>query len=101
MTPVTPDASQVEDLPPEKVMSYVQKTGWKRVSHPNQNLMVFQGPNDDLGQPIQLVLPQSTHFWDSSTLIAGAITLLADIEERTPEEIKAAIHFQQLPALNS
>ena len=101
MTPVTSDAPQVEDLPLEKVMSYVQKTGWRRVPHPNQNLMVFQGPNDDLGQPIQLVLPQSTHFWDSSTLIAGAITLLADIEERTPEEIKVAIQLESESDKNS
>lgn len=66
------------DVPPEappleKVISYVQRTGWKRVSHPNQKLMVFQGPTDDLGQPIQLVLPQSTHLWDSAILLASTL----------------------------
>lgn len=56
--------------------------------------MVFQGPNDDLGQPIQLVLPQFTQFWDSSILLTKAITLLAEVEEKTPEEISIAIQLK-------
>ncbi len=94
MTPLISDASEVKALPLEKVISYVQKTGWKRVAHPNQKLILFQGPTDDFGQPVQLVLPQSTQFWDSSILLAKAINLLAEMEEKTPEEILAAVELE-------
>lgn len=93
MTPVTSDASQVELPPLEKVISYVQRIGWKRIFHPNHNLMVFQGPTDDLGQPIQLVLPRYTQLWDSSILLAKAINLIAEVEDKTPEEIRVAIQL--------
>lgn len=94
MTPVTSDASQVEAAWLKKIISHIRRIGWQQVDHSNQNIMVFQGPNDDLGQPIQLVLPQSTHFWDSSILLAKAITLLAEVEEKTPEEITTAIQLE-------
>lgn len=94
MTPVTSDAPQIETPSLEKVISYIRRFGWKQVDNPNHKLMVFQGANDDLGQPIQLVLPQSTQFWDSSILLAKAITLLAEVEEKTPEEISTAIQLE-------
>lgn len=94
MTPVISDDPQVKVPALEKVISYVQRTGWKPVSHPNQNLMVFQGPTDDLGQPIQLVLPRYTQLWDSSILLVKALNLIAEVEDKTPEEIRVAIQLK-------
>lgn len=96
MTPITSEDPQLQDIPLEKVISYVQKSGWKQVAHPNRNLMVFQGTNDDLGQPIQLVLPLSHNLWDSPILLAKAINLLAEIEQKAPEEILAKLEKQIL-----
>lgn len=91
MNTVISDAPQVKALPLEKVISYVERAGWKHIPHPNQNLIVFQGSNDDLGKPIQLVLPRSIQLWDSSILLDKAINLIAAVEEKTPEEIRTAI----------
>lgn len=93
MTTVIFDTTQVKSPPLEKVISYVKRNGWKQISHPNQNLLVFQGSTDDLGEPIQLVLPQSTHLRDSSILLDEAINLIATIEEKTPEKIKKSIEL--------
>lgn len=93
MTTVIFDTSQVKSPSLEKVISYLKRNGWEQISHPNQNLLVFQGSTDDLGEPIQLVLPQSTQLRDSSTLINKAINLIAIIEEKTPEKIKKIIEL--------
>jgi hypothetical protein len=78
---------KIESLDLEKLSAYVRQAGWKLLDHPNQKLQVFQGPDDDDGLPIKLVLPQSRHFWDSPIMLTKAVNLLAEIEERSPNEI--------------
>lgn len=95
MTPAMSNATQVETPTLEKVISYLQRTGWSQISHPNQKLIIFQGPIDDLNRPIQVVLPQSTRFWDSSILLTKAIDLLANIKEKTPDEIRTEIQLEK------
>ncbi len=95
MATITSDTLQVKNLSLERVKSYIQGIGWKRVSHPNQNIILFQRWSiSDLEQPVQLVLPSSTRFWDSSILLDKAINLLAASEDRSPEEIRAAIQSE-------
>lgn len=88
------DTSYLDNLLLEKTISYVQKIGWTQVSHPNQNIILFQYSTDDLEQPVQLVLPSSARFWDSAILLDKAINLLAASEKKSLEEIKAAIQSE-------
>lgn len=94
MTPVTFASPQLKDLKLEKLVIYLQKTGWQPVSYPNPNLQVFQGAADDSGQAIELVLPRNNHLWDSSILLAKAINLLAVIEERSPQDVLTDIQAE-------
>ncbi|MBW4666743.1 MAG: hypothetical protein KME60_04695 [Cyanomargarita calcarea GSE-NOS-MK-12-04C] len=67
------------------VVSYLHQQGWQAVNHPNPRLLVFQGEKDDVGNPIQLVLPSQNSFEDSDRLLKKAINLLAAIKGKSPQ----------------
>lgn len=94
MNTLLSDTPYLGNLFLEKTISYVQKIGWTQVSHPNQNLIVFQRSINNLEPPVQLVLPSSVRFWDSSILLAKAINLLAASEDTSPEAISVKIQSE-------
>jgi hypothetical protein len=49
--------------------------------------MIFQGINDDLGNPILLTLPRNDGFGDALRRLAEAINLVAAVEDRSPESV--------------
>jgi hypothetical protein len=73
------------------VATYVTGHGWHQVPHSNQRLLIFQGPLDDCGNPIHLILPSQNDFGDSHLRLAEAVELLANIEERPSEAVLADI----------
>jgi hypothetical protein len=73
------------------VATYITEHGWHKVPHSNQRLLVFQGPLDDCGNPIHLILPSQNDFGDSYLRLAEAVELLANIEERPSEAVLADI----------
>jgi hypothetical protein len=87
MIQVTSEMSEVKALEIGAVAAYLLEAGWQEIPHPNQNLRFFQGAQDYAGNPIDLVLPRSTEFWDSAILLAKAINLVAAIEERSALEV--------------
>lgn len=82
---------RIEALDLDQLAAYIKQVGWKLLEHPNPKLQVFQGPDDDEGLPIKLLLPQHQQFWDSPILLTKAVNLLAEIEGRLPEEILSCI----------
>ncbi|BDA66622.1 hypothetical protein CAL7716_007880 [Calothrix sp. PCC 7716] len=78
---------QANSLQIADIVSYLNNNGWQAVSHPNPHLLVFQGETDDIGNPIQLVLPSQNTFEDSPRLIAKVINLLAVVQAKSPPEI--------------
>lgn len=78
---------QVNSLQIADIVSYLNHNGWQAVPHPNPYLLVFQGGTDDIGNPIQLVLPIQNTYEDSRRLIAKAINLLAVLQAKSPQEI--------------
>jgi hypothetical protein len=81
------EQSQTHCLKVANVVSYLQQNGWQIVIHPNPRLLVFQGANDDEGNPIQLILPSQNTFEDSDRLLTKAVNLLAVIEDKSPQKI--------------
>lgn len=77
------------------VANYVSQKGWQAISHPNKRLLVFTGPLDDAGEPIQLVLPSQNKFGDTPIRLAEAVSLLAIVEDRTAWDILADIQEQE------
>lgn len=73
------------------IVSYLHENGWQQISHPSQRILVFQDGTDDIGNPIQLVLPSHNGFEDSARLITKAINLLAVVQEKSSQEIIESI----------
>jgi hypothetical protein len=47
------------------VTKYLIQDGWQQITSQNDRLQVFQGINDDLGNPIILPLPINDNFIDT------------------------------------
>lgn len=73
------------------IVLYLHEKGWQQIAHPSQRILVFQDGTDDIGNPIQLVLPSHNSFEDSPRLIAKAINLLAAVQEKSSQEIIESI----------
>ncbi len=61
----------------EDVTALIRSLGWKKLEHPNSNLLVYENGHDDNGNPIKLVLPNGNDFADAPGKIASAINLIA------------------------
>jgi hypothetical protein len=70
------------------VTSYLGEKGWRRRDgFPRPELLVFDGPLDDAGEPIVATIPASDRFQDFRPRLIELLRLLSQIEERPPAEI--------------
>ena len=67
--------------------AYLIQHGWQQLPNHNDRLMIFQGINDNLGNPILLTLPRHDGFGDALRRLAEAVNLVAVIENRSPESM--------------
>ncbi len=84
---ILPEELQIHTLKINDVVTYLHENGWQTLNHPNPRLLVFQGAADDVGNPIQIVLPSQNTFEDSDRLLTKAVNLLAVIADKSPPEI--------------
>lgn len=87
MTRISPDNPILNKLSINKFVEYLKQSGWVPAEHPNERIFLFEGPADDDGKPLQLILPQSHHFEDANILLAEAINLLAVLKREAPDLI--------------
>lgn len=85
---VDPRVSQVRVA---GVRSYLLGRGWHPQSYPGPELLVFQGPADDDGQPIVQVLPSSEQMRDFPLRVEELIAALSVLEDRPPGDIVSDI----------
>lgn len=64
------------------VRSYLLIRGWRPQPYPRPELLVFEGPADDDGQPIVQVLPSSEQMRDFSLRVEELIAALSILEDR-------------------
>ena len=70
------------------VTRYLGEKGWRRrEAFPRRELLVFDGPLDDAGEPIVATLPASDQFKDFQSGLTNLLRLLSQLEERSPSEI--------------
>jgi hypothetical protein len=69
------------------VTKYLIQHGWQQITSQNDRLQVFQGINDDLGNPIILPLPINDNFIDTPLRLSEAVNLVAFVENRAPESV--------------
>ena len=69
------------------VRSYLLARSWRRQPYPRPELLVFEGPADDDGQSVVLVLPSSEQLRDFSLRVEELIAALSILEDRPPCDI--------------
>ncbi len=87
MSNINSSSEDLKKLDIEKFTSYLENHGWKRVSHPNKNIRLFQGPNDDTGSPLELILPINLTLKDSFLRLSETINSLSVVNDESPNLI--------------
>lgn len=73
---------RVGQVKPADAVRYLLARGWKRQPFPRPGVLLFEGPRDDLGEPIIQMLPASEESADYRDSLIRIITALAIIEDR-------------------
>jgi hypothetical protein len=99
MLEISPQLLREAKLSVNDMATYLTEHGWKKVPNQNQRVTIFQGINDDFGNPIILTLPRNDSFGDSLRRLSEAVNLVAFIEDRSPESVLVDIRDRatQLP----
>jgi hypothetical protein len=73
---------RVISVRPADAQAYMLRHGWKPRAFPRPQILLFQGPLADDGEPIELVVPAQEGTSDYSQCIIELITSLAVLEDR-------------------
>lgn len=93
MIRLNPNDPCLERLQMSDLVAYLEAHFWQPLPCPNERILLFAGPLDDDGRPIELMLPRESEFRDSPLRLAEAINLLAAVEDRLPQRIIQEIKF--------
>lgn len=94
------DGPQVSDLRVEHVATYCRLHGWTRIAQPNPAYLVFTGPADAQGDPLELVLPPQDNV-QAGDYLGMAVNLLAALEVVDPPTLTLRIQQSVGPALEA
>jgi hypothetical protein len=78
---------RIDRLTVTAVRDYLLNHNWRLRSFPGPELLVFEGPNDDDGEPIVQVLPSSERLRDYRMRLEDLLGALSVIENRPAVEI--------------
>lgn len=73
---------RVAQVTVDAVRSYLSQHGWTLQPFPGSELLVFGGPVDEEGEPIELVLPSSERMRDYRMRVEDLIGSLGALEDR-------------------
>ena len=71
----------------DDVISYLTATGWKFVKNLDGRLLVYTGPENDIGKPALVTLPAKVTFSDFNSRLAEAIRRVSDVEQSTVDAV--------------
>ncbi len=87
MLEISPQLLREAKLSVNDMATYLINNGWEKIPNQNQRVMIFQGVNDDFGNPIVLTLPSNDRFGDALRRLSEAVNLTAFLENRSPESL--------------
>lgn len=87
MMRISPNDSLLHGITIGNVTTYLELLGWVPVEHPNPKLFLFEGPNDDFGEPLELFVPKSIKYSDSYRRLADIVNVISVIEDRDVHDI--------------
>lgn len=82
---VAPESTLLNDLKAENLIEYIELTGWSRVKEDNPRWLVYAGPDDAQGNPLEIVLPKDQQVSDMQIYIASSVNLLSALTDTDPE----------------
>ncbi len=96
MLEISPQLLKEAKLSVDDMATYLTEHGWKKLSNQNQRVTIFQGINDDFGNPIILTLPRNDSFGDALRRLSEAVNLVAFLEDRDPESLMVDLHARSV-----
>jgi len=81
----------------DNIKQYLTKNGWKLAPFKRPELLVFEGPMTDEGEPILQILPSSEKASDFALRAQELISALGVIEDRPGEDVLRDIKKVRLP----
>jgi hypothetical protein len=87
MLEISPKLLREANLSVNDMAAYLTQHGWNIIPNQNERVMIFQGINDDFGNPIILTLPRNDSFGDALRRLSEAVNLVAFLEDRSPESL--------------
>jgi len=78
------------NLPAEKIKTYLEKLGWRIIPHTNPGIFFFEAP-EKLNKPISLVFPRSNSYDDYNDRINSVLKTLSIIYKKSIDEIAKEI----------
>ena len=85
---IPPDSPVLAGIELRHVTAYLGSAGWlRRADFPRPELIVFDGPPDDDGDPIQAVLPAADRTLDFRLRLSDLLRTLAVLEGRPGRDI--------------
>ena len=92
MLEISPQLLKEAKFSVNDMATYLTQHGWEKIQNKNQHMMIFQGINDDFGNPIVLTLPSNDRFGDALRRLSEAVNLVAFLEDRSPESLLVDLH---------
>jgi hypothetical protein len=93
MLEISPQLLREAKLSVNDMATYLTNNGWEKIPNQNQRVMIFQGVNDDFGNPVVLTLPSNDRFGDALRRLSEAVNLTAFLENRSPESLLIDLHI--------
>ena len=78
---------RIDRLTVADVQAYLLNHGWRLHPFPGPELLVFEGPHDDDGEPIIQVLPSSERLRDYRMRLGELLGALSVIENRAAGDV--------------
>jgi hypothetical protein len=78
---------RIDRVSVDNVRTYLLHHGWRLQPYPGPELLVFEGPADDDGEPIIQVLPSSERLRDYRMRVEDLIGAVSVIEDRPAADV--------------
>lgn len=74
-------------LPLLDLIRYLKDIGWSIAEHPNDKLIVFRGPLNDFGKPLEIAIPKNDEYQDYNSRVQDALRIIGILNGKGIQEI--------------
>lgn len=80
-----PDSRLLKNITIENLAEYLVASGWENVESPKNSWLVYSGPDDFYGEPLEIVLSKKADTRTAYEYCASAVDLLASLRQESPD----------------